>query len=550
MGTSLWNLFDNPPPGVPWLATTVPANEFAGRSEVVRGNITTARATEQIDSSYIANGTVSYVARFLFIDSRIAFNLATSASANFDVSDDSGPHFTDDALLNLGLAIRLNNGSVYSWRIDLFSDTAEPYNWNPASDGGDAVDSAVINEIRAATSIQSILVNRNHSNIDFDLLQTVDAPPAPAAPTLAATADGITVTLTADPTSDATIDTRDIRWKRTADDDTAWTEVDSVTSPHTISSLAAQTQYEVQWRAVSAADDGAWSPSATITTPASLALADFAVPSGHVLDDDALFTRGAHATNLYRDDDPNTTASSDTGTLDDGDSLTPTGGPRISRIRLPSANALQLNDNPNPTDLGAFFDAGAGNDLTIHLQDAQGVASFAVADVTVTQTPNFARFTVPVAFETILSRIQDGDRFIIAFTREAVYRLRGTVTVPAPSAAARIRYTEPLTGTIYRLRGAVTVPAPSAAARVNYTEPPPPTYNLRGAATVPAPSAAARIKYTQSVNAVPLTVPDGAEILPALAASIDGAARWPGGLMAGSGIVPRFRCSAGRSRRR
>ena len=96
----------------------------------------------------------------------------------------------------------------------------------------------------------------------------------------------------------------------------------------------------------------------------------------------ALFTRGAHATNLYRDDDPNTTASSDTGTLDDGDSLTPTGGPRISRIRLPSANALQLNDNPNPTDLGAFFDAGAGHDLTIHLQDAQGVASFAVAAVT------------------------------------------------------------------------------------------------------------------------------------------------------------------------
>ena len=122
------------------------------------------------------------------------------------------------------------------------------------------------------------------------------------------------------------------------------------------------------------------------------------------------------------------------------------------------------------------------------------MASFAVADVTVTSTHNFARFTVPVAFETILSRIQDGDRFIIAFTREAVYRLRGTVTVPAPSAAARISYTEPLTGTVYRLRAAVTVPAPAAAARVSYTEPPPPTYNLRGAATVPAPSAAARIK--------------------------------------------------------
>ena len=47
-----------------------------------------------------------------------------------------------------------------------------------------------------------------------------------------------------------------------------WTEVIGVTSPHTISSLVAETEYEVQWRAVSSAGDGEWSPSATITTAA------------------------------------------------------------------------------------------------------------------------------------------------------------------------------------------------------------------------------------------------------------------------------------------
>ena len=41
-----------------------------------------------------------------------------------------------------------------------------------------------------------------------------------------------------------------------------------VTSPHTISSLVAETEYEVQWRAVSSAGDGEWSPSGTITTAA------------------------------------------------------------------------------------------------------------------------------------------------------------------------------------------------------------------------------------------------------------------------------------------
>ena len=52
--------------------------------------------------------------------------------------------------------------------------------------------------------------------------------------------------------------------------------------------------------------------------------------------------------------------------------------------------------------------------------------------------------------------------------------------------------------------------------------------------------AAGRVGYTDDVVIVPLTVPDAAEILPALAVSIDGAARWPGGLWAEVGELPGF----------
>ena len=84
----------------------------------------------------------------------------------------------------------------------------------------------------------------------------------------------------------------------------------------------------------------------------------------------------------------------------------------------------------------------------------------------------------------------------------------------------------------YNLRGSVTAPAPVAAGRVGYSATLGATYNVRGSVTAPAPVAAGRVGYTDDVVIVPLTVPDAAEILPALAVSIDGAARWPGGLWA------------------
>ena len=82
---------------------------------------------------------------------------------------------------------------------------------------------------------------------------------------------------------------------------------------------------------------------------------------------------------------------------------------------------FQLNDNPDAADVGDFFDvSGTGNDLIIHVQDETGVASFTVADASVISGGNFVRWTVPAAVETVLVRILNGDRFLLAFTRASV----------------------------------------------------------------------------------------------------------------------------------
>ena len=145
-----------------------------------------------------------------------------------------------------------------------------------------------------------------------------------------------------------------------------------------------------------------------------LTLADFDVPSGHDEVDAALITSGLDNNGWHYNEDLSV------GTLEDG-TLEPEANYEITRIRHNSTNALQLNDNPDSADLSAFFaSAGNGNDLTIHIQDATGVASFVVADETVAASgTNFIRWDVPNAFETVMARIGSGDLFILAFTRES-----------------------------------------------------------------------------------------------------------------------------------
>ena len=348
-------------------------------------------------------------------------------------------------------------------------------------------------------------------------------PEPPTAPTLTATDTSITVTLSSDPTSDAAITSRDIRWRETGG---TWATVEGITSPHTISTgIAESTEYEAQWRAVSSVGDGAWSPSDTITTLATdlmpslpaiadqtatvgtafsltfnaatggdtplaysvsgnpawltlssltlsgtptatgthtvtvtvtdndndtdtssftltvsaavvlLTLADFSVPTGNELVTSALIEAGA-ADFIYRDDDPTAVETSDSGEILDGD-LEPATGYRMSLVRHPAANGFIFNDRPEADSISDFFGTGGdGADLTIHVQDDTGVASFVPVDATVfASSDDFVRWDVPDAFETVLARIGTGDRLIIAFTRETVTDLMPTAPTVANQTA-------------------------------------------------------------------------------------------------------------------
>ena len=90
----------------------------------------------------------------------------------------------------------------------------------------------------------------------------------------------IRVTLPSDPFNGGEpITARDIRYKRTSF--TNWTRIDSITSPRTITSLTANTEYEVQWRAVNSIGDAPWSDSQTVTTLGALSAPVFADDMGN-----------------------------------------------------------------------------------------------------------------------------------------------------------------------------------------------------------------------------------------------------------------------------
>ena len=159
-----------------------------------------------------------------------------------------------------------------------------------------------------------------------------------------------------------------------------------------------------------------------------------------------LFTAGRDASDfLYRSD------TGIIGTLEEG-----TLPADISRIRDRAANELQFNDNPSTANIETFFDTGDGAAYTIHIQDADGVASFAVdGALDPVSTGNVARFDTPAAFDTIISRIAAGDRFILAFTRTVALEVGGAATMPGLSAEGGVELTsaDPL-----EIGGAATMP--------------------------------------------------------------------------------------------
>ena len=202
-------------PGVVWL-DSFPVDRTVQSDDdifmrIVRFDVPAIQSEEQIDTDYIVGGDEAYVGSLsaFFDDGKNNYSFRVELSSAFDSTGSTpGPEFTAAAKTALGFAYQDADGN--NGKLDLTNffvvDMTDPYRADDQSGNDIATFAAQI--IAAFTDAEQgkfLLVDRNHANIDFDTLQTVDAPLAPAAPTLTATATSIEVTLTDDPTSDADI---------------------------------------------------------------------------------------------------------------------------------------------------------------------------------------------------------------------------------------------------------------------------------------------------------------------------------------------------------
>ena len=224
-------------------------------------------------------------------------------------------------------------------------------------------------------------------------------------------------------------------------------------------------------------DNDTDSDSFTLTVSAAavvLTLADFTVPTGNELVTSALIEAGA-ADFIYRDDDPTTVETSDSGEILDGD-LEPATGYRMSLVRHPGANGFIFNDRPETDSISAFYGTGGdGDDLTIHVQDDTGVASFVPVDATVfASSDDFIRWDVPDDFETVLARIGTGDRLIIAFTREsaiAPLEVSASATLPGLTGTGAVELVDPVPVAPLEVSGSATLPGLTGTGAVTIVDP-------------------------------------------------------------------------------
>ena len=106
------------------------------------------------------------------------------------------------------------------------------------------------------------------------------------------------------------------------------------------------------------------------------------------------------------------------GSLLDGEADIDGDAEPLTRLRWNDVDdVLILNDN-GVTDLGAYFTTGGdGEDLTISIQDVDGVASETVAAGFLAGGGNFLQLQVTAALAARVQNIDTGDRFIFALWR-------------------------------------------------------------------------------------------------------------------------------------
>ena len=114
------------------------------------------------------------------------------------------------------------------------------------------------------------------------------------------------------------------------------------------------------------------------------------------------------------------------GTLLDGELGLSSVNEPISSIRFRSSDgAVTINDSGDLLLRDYFSAGGDGADLTLRVQTTAGTGQ---ATSLLSQGGNFATFNMDSDAHTLLNGLADGDRFIVAFTRDAPSEAPGQVT--------------------------------------------------------------------------------------------------------------------------
>ena len=265
--------------------------------------------------------------------------------------------------------------------------------------------------------------------------------------------------------------------------------------------------------------------SATLTAPslassvtkraADLLLADFdstglIVDAAALLESSGGYTSGSAYATLYADAD-----RGGTDTPLDGEVGLGVDDTAISRIQW-NGTILRLNDNNSPVTLniGSYFNTGgAGAALTVYLQTAGiGVVTFGAVAERSSGSGGFINFTPPADAAALLNSISVGDRFILAFARDAIANIEAAGTLVAPALSAEVTLRQPAQGS---LEASASIAAPSLSITVTKTQPP--TQSLVAASAIGAPVLVAQVTLgdqpTQSLEAA------GALSAPALTAA-------------------------------
>ena len=275
MAISLDNiLVTSDSPGILVKGVVEPIQEGDSSIRIVNGGVAASRISDAIDSSYISGGLTAYWTLLaIFNSSNMRIGLSDTATpSSLDIGT-SNRQFTEDAEDNIWIVIFYSSTNA-AWDYDILDNADEdnPYLFPAATVAlaGPASNRALRNAIAADDAVTVMFVDSSHPNIDVANLQYREVPEAPTAPTITApTFDSIRITLPADPTSDSPIIRRDIQYLRP--DQSIFITVEDITSPYIISNgIVELSEYEVRWRAVSAVGNGAWSPLATVTTPAAI----------------------------------------------------------------------------------------------------------------------------------------------------------------------------------------------------------------------------------------------------------------------------------------